>query len=432
MDILRKLERENVRVYVNVKETGRLLGIGSFGSVVELAIKGAGKFAGKKIHQALAIDRPKSLIIKECKLISELIHPNIAKFCGVCMLPSSPIPVLVVELMDHSLEEIVESTKETLSYKVALSIFIDVAHGLAYLHGRSPSVLHRDLTARNVLLDKSFNAKITDLGNSRIVDAINASKTMTQTPGTLVYMPPEGMQGHSRYGDRFDIFSFGHLGLYTIIRECPRYLLSPTYFNKEGAQSARSEVERRGEYMEKLLSKLPKGHNLYPLIAQCLHNNPPRRPTAMELLHWLQDIQRLELEDFDEPVEYQVHHGAALQVTDQRERMSLLLRDRKLNIDSRREEVSEVSESCSTVITMQYSGGLIFTRLCLRWILREHCTGEAANGHDYHHYSFSRRSGCQLIATALLLVSSASPLLYLRFLQCTYTQRGQDSAVHIQ
>ena len=172
------------------------------------------------------------------------------------------------------------------------------------------------MLARTGRVNRHLNAKITELGNSRIVDSINAIKTMTPTPGTLVYMPPEGMQGHSRYGDRFDIFSFGHLGLYTIIRECPRYLLSPTYFNKKGAQSARSEVERRGEYMEKFVSKLPKDHNLYPLIAQCLHNNPPRRPTAMELLHWLQDIQRLELEDFDEPVEYQVHRGAALQVTE--------------------------------------------------------------------------------------------------------------------
>ena len=189
MDILRKLDREKVRVYSNAKETGRLLGNGSFGSVVELAIKGAGKFAGKKIHQALVIDGDESVIAKECKLMSELIHPNIAKFCGVCMLPSNPIPVLVVELMDHSLEEIVENTKETLSYKVALSIFIDVAQGLAYLHGRSPSVLHRDLTARNVLLDKSFNAKITDFGNSRIVDAIKVSKTMTQTPGSWCTCP---------------------------------------------------------------------------------------------------------------------------------------------------------------------------------------------------------------------------------------------------
>ena len=296
------------------------------------------------LQERRSTNEDESVIAKECKLMSELIHPNIAKFCGVCMLPSSPIPVLVVELMDHSLEEIVENTKEALSYKVALSIFIDIAHGLAYLHGRSPSVLHRDLTARNVLLDKSFNAKITDFGNSRIVDAIKVSKTMTQTPGTLVYMPPEAMQGHSRYGDRLDIFSFGHLGLYTIIREFPRKILAPTYYNDDGAFLARSEVQRRGEYMEMLASKLPKGHNLYPLIEQCLHNNPPRRPTAIELLRWLQDIQRLELEDFDEPVEYQVHHGAASQVTDQRERMTLLLRNRKLDIDSRQEEDIEYSQ----------------------------------------------------------------------------------------
>ena len=285
-----------MRVYRNVKETGRRLGVGSFGSVVELKIRGEGTFAGKKLHDVLVVGGDTSRLVKECKLMSELSHPNIAKFFGVCKLPASIVPALVMELMDHSLEEIIERDTDhdsSFPLETAISIFIDIANGLAYLHSRNPQVLHRDLTARNVLLDKLMNAKITDFGNSRIVDATRLSKTMTQTPGTLVYMPPEALDAHSKYSDRLDTFSFGHLALYTIIREFPKSLLPATYNSADGELVARSELERRKSYMEKLRTELPTAdHPLYQLIEQCLHNNPPNRPTSTATLHWLQKLEK--------------------------------------------------------------------------------------------------------------------------------------------
>ena len=245
MDAIKLHEQANVKVYRNVKETGRQLGVGSFGSVVELKIKGeGGKFAGKKIHEVLVINGDVTLLIKECKLMSELIHPNIAKFCGVCKLPRSTIPALVMELMDYSLEEVIDNTTTEfeLTFMQTLLILSDIANGLAYLHGR---VLHRDLTARSVLLDKSMRARLTDFANSRIVDTTRVSKTMTQAPGTQVYMPPEALYSHSKYSDRLDIFSFGHLTLYTLIREFPKDLLPATHVSSKGQLEARSELERR-------------------------------------------------------------------------------------------------------------------------------------------------------------------------------------------
>ena len=61
-------------------------------------------------------------------------------------------------------------------------------------------------------------AKISDLGNSRIVDLQpgQLAKTLSRIPGTLVYMPPEAFDNLSKYGPRLDIFSFGHLALFTI------------------------------------------------------------------------------------------------------------------------------------------------------------------------------------------------------------------------
>jgi serine/threonine protein kinase len=50
------------------------------------------------------------------------------------------------------------------------SMLEDVARGLLYLHKHTPQIVHRDLTAKNVLLTSCFVARITDFGNSRIID----------------------------------------------------------------------------------------------------------------------------------------------------------------------------------------------------------------------------------------------------------------------
>ncbi len=43
---------------------------------------------------------------------------------------------------------------------------------------------------------------------------------MTLAPGTQIYMPPEALDANHRYGPSLDIFSFGHLSLYTLTQVC--------------------------------------------------------------------------------------------------------------------------------------------------------------------------------------------------------------------
>lgn len=93
------------------------------------------------------------------------------------------------------------------------SILEDVTKGLIYLHKKD--IVHRDLTANNVLLTSSLVAKISDLGNSRFMPK-EAFEQLTSRPGTLVYMPPEA--NSKDYTHKLDIFSFGHLVLFTMIQ----------------------------------------------------------------------------------------------------------------------------------------------------------------------------------------------------------------------
>jgi serine/threonine protein kinase len=180
--------------------------------------------AGKKIHEFLLeadIEETENLAekcVQECQLMSYLHHPNITKFLGILLSNDRELPVLVMERLDGSLDSLLERVPN-IPLTLKLSILEDVAKGLLYLHQHDPQIIHRDLTAKNVLLTTSLVAKVTDFGNSRFASLQpgQLAKTLTSFPGTLVYMPPEALieeSSQAHYGPSLDIFSFGHLALF--------------------------------------------------------------------------------------------------------------------------------------------------------------------------------------------------------------------------
>ena len=161
--------------------TGKQLGGGSYGVVEELNVDGL-VCAGKKIHDALVdqenqgakriVDR----YYRECNLLSELRHPHVVQFLGICFLPDSQLPVLVMEELHCSLDDLLENTPD-IPLHTKLSVLQDVARGLVFLHNRSPAVIHR------VLLNSVMTAKIADLGNSQIANLHPGQLAQTMTQG---------------------------------------------------------------------------------------------------------------------------------------------------------------------------------------------------------------------------------------------------------
>ena len=179
--------------------------------------------AGKRIHEVLldagnvGVGDITQNYLRECQLMSSLHHPNITQFIGLCFFPDSHLPILLMEKLDRNLDDLLESVPN-IPLALKRSVLENVAKGLHFLHTYEPQIIHRDLTAKNVLLTSSLVAKITDLGNSRMVDLQpgRLAQTLSRLPGTMVYMPPEALSSTSRYGPSLDVFSFGHLALFTL------------------------------------------------------------------------------------------------------------------------------------------------------------------------------------------------------------------------
>ena len=207
------------------------------------------------------------------QVMAEMRHPHVVQFLGLCFLEGSALPVLVMERLDNSLDNLLE-TSPGLPLALKLSLLTDVARGLVYLHTHNPPVVHRDLSARNVLLTSSLVAKISDLGNARIVNLQpdQLARTLTPVPGTQAYMPPESFDEGSRYGPRLDIFSFGHLALFTL-----------TQVRREQAMYNCSYVNRDASFLKSktFTSYIINGsQNQQPWNCSCC--GPSTRPVGQE------------------------------------------------------------------------------------------------------------------------------------------------------
>ena len=225
--------------------------------------------------------------------MSQLRHPHIVQFLGVCYLLGSPIPVLVMEKLQTSLDNLLETTPD-IPLDIKVHLLTGISQGVVFLHSCSPPIAHRDLTARNILIDSGLTAKIADLGVARMVNIQpgQLAATMTRAPGNGLYMPPEAVQEErsTRYNTSIDIFSFGVISLFTITQVFPKDLKPATYHDPvTGKIVGRSEIERREEYIEIMKRSFGNTHSLVQLTLDCLQYLPKDRPSAVVLLRQLQE-----------------------------------------------------------------------------------------------------------------------------------------------
>ena len=228
--------------------------------------------------------------------MSQLRHPHIVQFLGVAYLPGSPIPVLLMEKLQTSLDSLLE-TSPNIPLDVKVHLLTGTAQGVVYLHSHTPPIAHRDLTARNILIDSGLSAKIADLGVARMVNIQpgQLAATMTAGPGNNLYMPPETVQeeGATRYNTAIDIFSFGVVSLFTLTQTFPKDLKPHNYRDPVTRRVlGRTEIERREHYIQPMQADLGETHPLVKLTLECLEYDPEDRPSAVEVLRRLEEVGR--------------------------------------------------------------------------------------------------------------------------------------------
>ena len=276
---------------LNRKELGR----GAYGKVY--AVKYCQTVcAAKQIHSILIEDVGETerrltieSFLRECRQCSMLRHPNVIQFLGV-YYPTGEgganrmrLPVMVMEMMADSLTSFVDK-HEKIPVHIKYLIVHDVSLGLCYLHNHDPPIVHRDLSPNNVLLTAHHVAKISDLGVAKVIKA-DGRKTMTKAPGTVDFMPPEALDDTPEYGPPMDVFSFAGIILHIFNQQWPSPSKQVQFDPKTRRRVALSEVERRQQYLDKMIGE---AEVLKPLVEECLDDDPAMRPTIATVCERIQ------------------------------------------------------------------------------------------------------------------------------------------------
>ncbi|KAF7295431.1 Protein kinase domain-containing protein [Mycena indigotica] len=166
-----------------------------------------GKFRGRRIAISEFRGQLSAMDIKELKLLGGFDHPNIVRFLGVSIPEDTKVtPVMIVsELCSNGdLFDYVRNVAAPSLNKV-LSIMLDIARGLEYLHLRKPSVIHRDCKSSNILITAKGTAKIADFGLAKVKQS---TRSMVRSlVGTVNWQAPELWHAHPKYNHKVDVFS---------------------------------------------------------------------------------------------------------------------------------------------------------------------------------------------------------------------------------
>ncbi|KAL2342628.1 hypothetical protein Fmac_003913 [Flemingia macrophylla] len=161
---------------------------------------------------------------QEVEVLSSIRHPNMVLLLGAC----PEFGCLVYEYMANgSLDDCLfrRGNKGALPWQIRFRIAAEIATGLLFLHQTKPEPLvHRDLKPGNILLDRNFVSKISDVGLARLVPPSVADTVtqyrMTATAGTFCYIDPEYQQT-GMLGIKSDVYSLGIMLLQIITAKPP-------------------------------------------------------------------------------------------------------------------------------------------------------------------------------------------------------------------
>jgi interleukin-1 receptor-associated kinase 4 len=192
---------------ISVREGGHKLGEGAFGSVYrcQLSPETNTYFAVKKLKNDF-----QKQFLSELNVMNKFKHKNLLSICGLST--DGPSLCIVYEYMSKgSLQDCLAIDKQSLSWERRISIAIETAKGICYLHTfDAEPYVHRDIKSANILLDHNLNARVGDFGLVRIGSSGGSTATnplATTIIGTSVYMAPEAFRGDISV--KLDTFSFG-------------------------------------------------------------------------------------------------------------------------------------------------------------------------------------------------------------------------------
>ncbi|KAL4168151.1 hypothetical protein KRP22_011553 [Phytophthora ramorum] len=245
--------------------------------------------ASKRLRKDLARRRITKAFIEEIKLVAPLDHPSVVKLVGIAWTVKTDIQALF-EYVDNGNVNDYLSRPGTLHEwtQQKLQIALEVAEALVYLHSFAPPVLHRNLSASDVLLTSGMKAKVSKIGVSHL--RVMASGDKDQQTAMGPWQAPEVLMGADDRDPAVDIFSFGVL-LSELDTHAPPYNDARSLSGTQLADAVVLQMIAAGAIRLRFGEDCPP--DLRSLADSCLAKNPRMRPAASEVVYALRTIKKL-------------------------------------------------------------------------------------------------------------------------------------------
>jgi serine/threonine protein kinase len=164
---------------------------------------------------------------------------------------------------------------------------LDVARGMAYLHGRKPlPVIHRDLKPGNLMLTRAGRVKIGDFGLSKTMSVrhkmpqnLSENFSMTGETGSYRYMAPEVFR-HEFYGTSVDVYAASMIYYQLFSFQQPFYGINPV----DAAKLASMESLRPTMQKDLMPAQLAR------VVRAMWDADESKRPTFTQLIEILEPI----------------------------------------------------------------------------------------------------------------------------------------------
>lgn len=234
-------------------------------------------------------------LMHEMRTLSTLRHPDLVLFLGASL--DGDTSFFLTEYMEGGdVENYMRNQRKKTGKddfkppaQVGLQWCLSMARALAFLHGCTRPIIHRDFKPLNLLLTKDLNLKVTDFGLSKIMRPklldpnlkdLTPAPNMSGGVGTYRYMAPEVVR-YEQYTDRIDVYAMALIMYYILSGRVP-------FFDQFGAEAEKilQAYIRREEPRPTLNSSIATAE-LRQLMTDAWAIRASDRPSAQECVERL-------------------------------------------------------------------------------------------------------------------------------------------------
>ncbi|KAG8364014.1 hypothetical protein BUALT_Bualt19G0082200 [Buddleja alternifolia] len=277
----------------NFSETNHV-GTGGYGKVYRGTLPDGQLVAIKRAQQG----SPQGILEfkTEIELLSRVHHKNVVSLVGFCF--DQHEQMLVYEYITNGTlkDSLMGISGIRLDWMRRLRIAVGAAKGLQYLHDlANPPIIHRDIKSNNILLDERLNAKVADLGLSKLIGEPDNGHVTTQVKGTKGYLDPEYYMT-LQLTEKSDVYSFGVLMLELLTARIPiekgKYIVTIV---KQAMDKTKDMYNLQGVLDPIVASNIvPRSvEKFVDLALRCVQELGMDRPTMSEVVKEIESIMEM-------------------------------------------------------------------------------------------------------------------------------------------